>query len=492
MKLTFFILTLFLSNVFGQCLVNDSTQTKLGDSLAILLRAQEQCPQNVFELKALMAKENLSVSTSMVANRGFHNPEAGSFSLFESVTGFSSAFNINVKQGHFFFGHFTKVSSKILDFDQQPRQGKLMIEAIVWDHEKKLYNFYELIGTQSGGEWFYRGDSKDVIEDNLNLHLQSNPEKPSFGNKMRCSACHTSGGPIMKELEAPFNDWWTVKRKLLFASNKPSAKLQNEIENLIDASDFADLVKLGIKELNKSENFTALKSSLSLQQQLKPLFCTVEINLISDKMPLESPANKLNVSSAYWVNPLLFNKEDLELDKKLYIESLEQFNFSFPEIQRLDADHGWISPVKSFADQSAIQLILDNHIISEEFALDVLAIDMENPLFSKQRCSLLSEIPAHLSSDWMSIFQTNLTKNKSAPAKALLKNLSAINKDEHLEKAELLIENIKDLALVKEGMDQLIIGLHKTRVSVFQNEISQNPLGQILEPGFRVIFPLPN
>ena len=77
-----------------------------------------------------------------------------------------------------------------------------MVELIAWDGDKQVFNFYEMIGDGRQGKWFYRGDSLDIQADVKFLHRQTGSGDPRFGSNLRCSGCHTAGGPIMKELVA--------------------------------------------------------------------------------------------------------------------------------------------------------------------------------------------------------------------------------------------------------------------------------------------------
>ena len=155
------------------------------DLLARLLTTSSECPKDVFELRSLLKKTGLKIETTMVGNRGFHNPTEGSFSFFETVN-----------NDELFFGHFTAVDGAgNIAANQEPSKGNLMIEAFAWDNAKGYFNFYELIGQGKTSQWFYRGDSADILADNANLHLQQNPAKPVFGERLRCSGCHMAGGP---------------------------------------------------------------------------------------------------------------------------------------------------------------------------------------------------------------------------------------------------------------------------------------------------------
>ncbi len=498
MRLCSLILQLILAgNTFANCKIRTSSNNLAAgqsDILSEVLGALPRCPQNVFQLKDVLASDGLDITPSMVANRGRHNPRFGSFSFFEVATGRSTTMGIDIQPSHLYFGHFTHTSKGVVDLDQTPARGKLMVELIAWDFTKQMYNFYELIGTSSGGVWFYRGDSRDAYADNRLLHLQPNPGRPVFGRNMRCSACHSSGGPIMKELKAPHNDWWTRERPLPFGGNRISDKVNEWLEVVVGASEFSDAVKAGIDLLNQSAAMQRFKRQLSLPEQLRPLFCTTEINLVSDIKPLGGMEGDINVPSEYFVNPILLANggQPIFVAKADYLAATKQLNFQFPEIKRADADHAWLAPVKGFSDLATIKNLVISGVVDQEFVADVLAVDMRNPMFSKDRCDLLRQIPKAESVDWLEQFTKNLKKENSLSAVQLLENLQNPERtvDYHRSQAQVLLELVA--ASLPNQLTQRLIELDQKRISVFSSEISMNPLGQILEPGFRVIFPVRN
>ena len=207
----------------------------------------------------------------MVANTGFHHQATGSFSIFEIVSGRFSGVGDNddiiINPGEFFFGHFTTINDdNHLILDQNPYPDSLMIEAIAWDHKNELFNFYELLGNGKQGIWFYRGNSADIYLDNRFLHRQPDAQHPQFGNRLRCSACHDAGGPIMKELYPPHNDWWENKRKLDFAGRKPDAVLKEILATLVPAGRLAESVIQGLQKLNHRLSYHQQKTTYSLQR----------------------------------------------------------------------------------------------------------------------------------------------------------------------------------------------------------------------------------
>ena len=467
--------TFVVGKVYSKCEIINNKNNQ--DLLVSLLSEEEDCPRDVNQLKKLLELDGLDFKPAIVANRGFHNPKIGSFSVFESVRGESTSLQKKVLEEHFYFGHFTKKNknSEII-LDQQNVHGKLIIELIVFDFNKKAYNFYELIGAQLNPVWIYRGDSFDIYKDNKNLKIGSS--KPS---KLRCSACHTSGGPIMKELDYPHSDWWTNKNKLDFGNSTLSRDLNRYVNQFIDASEFAKNVKKGIELIEQ----TQLSQSKSIREDLKPLFCTTEINLKSDtEMFVNIMIRDMSIPSDIFINPLLVESYEMKLDKSYYTNSLFTLGMMFPEVNRFDAQFGFHSPVKGYSDLVKIKKLIKNGLITKEFALDILAYDMKNPLFSKKRCSLLKLIPETV--NWYTGFLSNL---KTGLLQKLIHDLETPNISQHVLNAKIYLKEKENSWRVQKNVTQEVIKLDKLRKSVFDDEISKNPRGQILEPGFRVVFP---
>ena len=286
-KLVYIITLLFAFQAKSLCQIynsNGSPASIQNDAHFLILSGLPNCPEDVIEYKNQLLKLRLSSKPTMVANRGKNNSHLGSFSFFEQVTGvLNGTLKVAVAEGEFFFGHFTKKVNNQIDLDQAKNKGQLLIELIAWDYAKQLFNFYELIGTGGSAKWFYRGDSKDILFDNQFLYRTSTPQ---FGRTLRCSACHASGGPIMKELSAPHNDWWTKQRPLSFGNAALSSQIKMALNNIQDASTLSHAVQTASLKLQASPAYQQIKSRESLQEQLRPLFCDTEINIESSPVGL--------------------------------------------------------------------------------------------------------------------------------------------------------------------------------------------------------------
>ncbi|MBY0371139.1 hypothetical protein K2X33_10665, partial [bacterium] len=449
---------------------------------------QTDCPPDVQAFKKVL-KQHLALQPAMVANRGRHNPGAGSFSFFEEASG-KLPTGDKLEPGSFFFGHFTEARGSEIVLQKEPADGALMIEAIAQDFKTGLYHFYELIGDGVSGQWFYRGSSLDALKDNEYLYRASPPGQPHFGRTMRCSGCHSSGGPIQKEIASPFNDWWTQARPLPFGTLTLSPEVGLVVAGLVETQHFSRSVSQGMQRLEASAEYQKAKQSRSLQEELRPLFCETEINLESDLEPLGGAAKQVRIPSAFYLNPVL-GQGEFTVDKARYLQLLKDFKMRFPETQFADADHAWLTPVKAQADLLAIESLIRNGTVDAEWVADVLAVDFESPIFSQSRCALLRLVPADRQ-NWKRRFESALAGSSLPGAAALLTNFSDSSRDQAFHKAKALayVQDSQKRLLDPAGQKEAFERLLRAREAVARAEISQNPLGRILEPGFRVIFPI--
>lgn len=492
-SIALFILSVFSSaSAYSACisLSSGGPAQGLNDFISKILTRAPHCPEDVLEFRKLILSSGAKLDTTMVANRGFHNPSQGSFSFFEIVSSHKPQMRVN--EGDVFIGHFTGINSlNQIDLEQTPSRGNLMIEAFAWDKTKGYYNFYELIGDGKQGRWFYRGDSADIIADLKFLHLQPDPKNPVFGNRLRCSGCHKEGGPILKELEEPHNDWWTQNRKLDFGGRSFSERAGEIAGSLTSPEVLRRSVKLGAQKLESSKSIIAIKESLSLPEQLRPLFAPVEIDLESDQTPSSEGKNIL-VPSGFFIDPMLAPQiPKMIVAREHYELGLKQLKFKFPETELKDGDHAWLTPVKAYSDRLAIEALIVRGIIDRNFVTSVLSIDFTNPLFSEKRLELLKLLPQRAAAGWQAEYVKSLLAAGSPHALELAKLLTQSGRSLKEVNSRVIEFSSRCAALLGDPghVKKYMRLLAQRRQEVFDSEISKNPRGQILEPGFRVIFP---
>lgn len=488
-------LGLFHALQTAACPVFDSTGDQideLNDPLFELLQLSERCPGDVIQLRSLISDEGGKLSTTMVANRGFHNPRQGSFSFFEMVElDTPRRLKKSINKFELFFGHFIAPSDgDTLTLDQNPFSPSLMIELIAWDEKKHIYNFYEVIGSREGAKWFYRGDSKDIWADTTNLHRTRAQGESVFGRNLRCSGCHVAGGPIMKEISEPHDSWWSPERPLPFGGRKPDAIMQAVMKTLQPPETLRNAVLSGLDRLTSGNAFRT-KVAESPQIALRPLFCPEEINLETTPWPFDSQINQVLAPLGFFIDTRLGAHAETRAPRDFYVKALEKLNSRFPETTRPDADHAWMTPVKATADKMAVDALIASGTIDQEFMMDVLAIDLTGPVFSPRRCELLKLLPSKWGKDWMNVFIDNLKESSAPQARELLSNLTdpARNSNFHRIRSQRFIENCQLKLQTERGVEDMARYLGQVRAEISASEISENPLGQILEPGFRVIFP---
>lgn len=477
------------------CLVVDSKGQPvqgLHDPLSQILAATPRCPLNVVEFRELLVEEGARFKTTMVGNRGFHNPAQGSFSFFEMVE-ISEPKHLQrpVQSDEFFFGHFTAPGAgQTLSLDQTASGNSLMIELIAWDAQKEVFHFFELIGLNSGPKWFYRGDSQDIWNDTSALHRARTTGQPLFGERLRCSGCHVGGGPIMKELNAPHDSWWMKERVLPLAGRILDQDAAEVMKSIHSADELAKNVKTGMTKLMNGKAF-GVKQRSSPQVALRPLFCPEELNLDSAAEPLDGRSQEIAIPVQFFADPRLSGMTQLKVSKALYLNALKALKSKFPEIDRADADHAWLTPVKSYADHEAVNRLQAAGVIDNEFVVDVLAVDKTRPLFSKMRCELLPLVPNTWTKDWKTQFQSNLSRSRLPGAAILLSHVtdSSQTKTAHRQATASFLSQCQNRLKSPQGVQELVSVLGQTRLEAFASDISKNPRGQILEPGFRVIFP---
>jgi hypothetical protein len=502
---------------FGCTIQNNNSGTVLapganGDVLFKFLMAQKSCPENALVFRHELQQTGLTLHPAMVANRGYHNPlPAGSYSFFEAVTGTYPGQNLSF--GEFFFGHFTAASidntalTSILSPQQAATSNNLLLESVVWDPGKGMFNFYEIRGNGESGVWFYRGDSLDILKDIANLDRNSDPSQLLFGEaalggpRLRCSGCHMNGGPIMKELELPHDSWWRKERPLPLGAMRIAPELKEILDHVVDAGDFATWIKAGDAKLLASRPYMRERGERTLQEQLRPLFCEQEVNLESDTEPFNGPDPEVRAAVGFFVDPRLLprEREYVTLKKSFYTSALVNFNSLFLDFQaggprptdQIDADHAFETPVKSRSDMELVHQMVATGLITEKFAFDVLGVDMTRPMFSPRRCTLLQLLPGKATPQWLEEFKQRLGGSSLPGARELLANLQdpARNPEYYRRKAEAVIAAVQSNAAQQSAVTGYVRLLAERRIAVFQDQISQHPQGQIFEPEFRLIFP---
>jgi hypothetical protein len=463
------------------------------DPIALVLAAQTRCPKDAVEFIDALKQSGARMEPTMVNFTGFHNPDSGAFFIFEIVSSDGSQpSTLTIQRGDLLFGHFTDVDGKKLVTHKS--KTDLVIELIGWDPAKQFYNFYEL----NEGDWFYRGDSKDILDDVQLLHRQRKASVEPFGTqpRLRCSGCHINGGLLQKELAPPHNDWFVRDRPLPLGTLKPDSFVKGRLADLVDADELSKVVAASARRLANSPGYRKVLAARNMEERLRPLFCPMELNIESDSEPLDDRKPALRIPSAFFVDPRLATA-DISVRRQDYDAALKKLKSSLPGTPgRNDADHGWLTPVKADSDIVAVDSLIEQGIVSKDFVTAVLAVDFTNPVFSETRCGLLKLVPDTGGSDFVARFQDALRGAKIPGAKDLLENLSDPARNAAFQKKQVLafLTMCKQRAADPDAVLKWYSLLAQRRVEVSTSEISQHPEGHILEDAEpadegRIVFP---
>jgi hypothetical protein len=258
-----------------------------------------------------------------------------------------------------------------------------------------------------------------------------------------------------------------------------------------DAGELSKMVIASAQRLVDSPGYRKVLASRSMQEQLRPLFCPVELNIESDSNPFDDRKPTLRIPSAFFADPRLATAE-IPVQRQHYDAALSKLHSRLPETRgRTDADHPWLTPVKAQSDILAVDALIAQGIIDREFAADVLAVDFTNPVFSKTRCDLLKLVPDNGGPDFVARFQSALRGASGPGAAALLANLSdpARNTAFHQSLVVAFLANCRQRATDSGVVLDWFRLLAQRQAEVSASEISQNPRGHILEDPNRIVFP---
>ena len=476
----------------AECIPEHAPSQPNQDALARLLKAQDQCPATTPDFLDLVEGSGAKLETTMVNFLGFDNPDPGVFFLFQIVSGRLGRPNLSVERGDLLFGHFLTAndhSQLVLD------TGGLLIEAIAWDPAKQLFNFYELTRARDckppEAHWCYRGDSRLILEDIEFLYRPRDAGQKPFNNRLRCSGCHVNGGLVQKELSPPHNDWFVTSRKLPLGSLTPDAAVAKIFQGLVDADELRKLVQASSRRLAASPEYRKALQSRSMQEQLRPLFCAVELNIESDHDPFDQQKPAVQIPAGFFVDPRL-GASSIAIPRENYDQALQKLRSHMPEKPvPTDADHAWLTPDKADSDMVMMGGLVQMGIVDSEFVADVLAVDFTEPLFSASRCRLLRLVPPG-GPDFLTRFETNLKASSDPAAKQLLDNLTDPKRDAtfHRQQAADYLNACQKRATTPEAAVEWFGLLAQRRAEVDREELSQHPRGHILESPDRVVFPL--
>ncbi len=292
------------------------------------------------------------------------------------------------------------------------------VEMIAFDDTAGIFNYYETDGRTLN----FFGSSKDMLKG------------PGSNDTRRCANCHVGGGLVMKELDTPWLHW---EGHIDTPGAEDLVKAHKNLGSKTSGAELEGVVKGGNEKWNKVRIET-LKAAGKVDKLLEPLFCTVEFNL-DNGSDFDSPVGGGPGGSE--INRIPF---DSLLDPQL--KSFGSINIDFADYDALIKANGqtlagvpgaidtifdYVFIERSHIDNDYVEQLKAAGIIDDDFIKDVLMVDFTRPVFSTDRCGLLSFAPTLAAGDMTAAkirdgFAAKLeseTPVSGSPAATLLANL---------------------------------------------------------------------
>jgi hypothetical protein len=243
-------------------------------------------------------------------------------------------------------------------------------EVMAFDPESKEYNYYEV----AGGKWHFFGSSSDFV-----AHEGG-----------RCKECHTGGGAVMKELDVPWLHWTghfqTPGTTKIIDANK------NDLGSESSGANMENVTNAGNREWTKTRVTNALSPDRStVQDLLKPLFCSVEVNL--DNAADFETSDVSSLPADFFVDPSLKSFGSIGMNKDVYTAARTAAGFNVPGLNKPDTIFKFPFIERSKADKMYVDELVSRGVIDDDFMKDVLMVDFTRPIFSDARCGLLEFAP---------------------------------------------------------------------------------------------------
>lgn len=259
------------------------------------------------------------------------------------------------------------------------------VEVMAFDKTAGVFNYYET----DGREVHFFGNSHDMA-------------KGAQGNVRRCAACHTGGGLIMKELDTPWVHW---EGHMDIPGARELIDAHADLGSRATGSEFEGVVKKGNKAWNETR-LASLRENSSLKEALRPLFCTVEVNLDNGadfESPVEggeggSEMSRIGFDSL--LDPQLKGFGSISVDFADYDAAIKANGQRIQGIPgAIDTVFDYVFIERAHADNDYVDKLEAAGLINEEFIKDVLMVDFTRPIFSADRCDLLEFAPVLASAD---------------------------------------------------------------------------------------------
>lgn len=262
------------------------------------------------------------------------------------------------------------------------------IQVMAFDRIAGVYDFYALEGEGEGAQWVFHGTSFDQID-------------PGTKATSACASCHTDGGLVMREIDAPWVHWESASVRTVGAGIVSDHF--SELGSRSTGAELSEVVRAGNAHWNRTRidalsdpDRTDLHGG-STRLLLEPLFCGTSLNLQSAGMPDEAgePEPVDRVPASFFVDPMFGVETSVPIEAAAYATALTEIGSRIEGlVGPRDTFFGFTFVERAAADVVYVQALLELSIVDEEFVLDVLSVDLTAPVYSVSRCALLDHAPS--------------------------------------------------------------------------------------------------
>lgn len=298
------------------------------------------------------------------------------------------------------------------------------VEVMAWSPKKNGYNYYH---TVSGGRWELAGNGADA--------------KVGSAPAFECIACHTSGGPLMKEQQDSWANWHSNWFSMP-APESSDAIINDFFAGKKIADSLEPIIVAGERRHAKAR--TDREITLNLKGLLKQVMCEVaEPSLVASHSKNSERHGAISsfpgtVGSVFVTQmfghdsrqrnykdlmSLGLGSVDIRLDGAGYTKALESagMKIATDSGDAKDAMFPMLTPDRGFADNLIIEELLERKVLDKELVADLLMTDFTVPAYSKTRCALADTAPTKGATpdEIRAAWATNLATSKLAGAAEL-------------------------------------------------------------------------
>jgi hypothetical protein len=371
------------NNQTGKAITADEL-TRLDDPIAKkLLAGSDACPGSYTEaLTRLKANDNQDCKDP---NGAAQSQGLGSFFVSEEAE-FAASDDDAAKNG------FRTVITKTCE-GRKPDEmlfsssasidsvGDTSVEMIGKDATTGVYNFYEVL---PGNQWVFYGSSADFVGNGYDCSTSGfckslNSKRASSPSRKSCSSCHISGGLVMKELESPWLHWTAGHQK---GSEPVAQKFPDKLGNENRGENLeTQVVRASFDAYN--DRRVGILAAKGVQELVRPLFCTMDINLHSG---IDS---SIFLDSAIDGSPLTID-DDNSTYTALKKEVGQRIVGAPDSVD--DTAEGFTFPIRGQIDGAYGEALKRAKLVDDELLQDILNVDFTRPIFSPARCALVDAI----------------------------------------------------------------------------------------------------